>query len=817
MKQKSRRWKRIISSMILVLLVIASVFSFPSLYVSAESDVFTDTESLETGENFSPDVQLEGELSGEPESGQPESQIPGSGQPESELPENVLPEGEAPESELPENVLPEGEVPESEIPENVLPEGEVPESELPENVLPEGEAPEEMIPEALTDGTTGELTDGAGQETQEAGNLTIEYDDKSKIHYINDPLEGKITLFCMNNKLWWPHHTENMGNTHVPNYTEGYLTPDHFKTPEDYEECMRRLSKLLYAGYPYNGERLYQIVEDVSQYTITEEDFNKMLVVPPVLQTAFPYLGHHDFKYADWTDNNQEHLGYLKKYIQEVVKLQIYGGITTNGLTYEDIGAMPFHKAAWSMTMLNYGTPLEYFQEVYGASYFVTEEQAYNATQDAVWHLLWKYGIKDNNLESMSLALSQVLYTYSERGGLLTHAPSADEIYISGDLTFTYNPKDGMWHSGKLRVIEPDIFRGLYHLDLPKGITAQCDNLNYVYGNEEYELVSDHQPTLGEQFIINAEFVWLKEFRQYSPSPDIPFEGKKFQHMIGAIIKKQTVRIAVPMDSKNVGNVEITKTVIGEENCQKDFEFELQLLNQKINGFYGDLEFHDGIASFTLENGETKKAENLPAGATCSVEELNGTGYKTEKIVTPNQTQIPVSDTLYINFKNTKLYNLSLDKKVTGDFGDKTKKFNFTIQLKDAAGKPVTGKYPFSGYATEDGIAEPARGKLTFDKEGKTTLQLSHGQKITINDIPYGVSYTITEQEEKGYDTTYSGKNQTGTIQTDTSVSVVNHMEYVPPTGIGDTDTRAAGGVAAVSAGAMLLLLTVSLFRRRRG
>lgn len=760
MKQKSRRWKRIISSMILVLLVIASVFSFPSLYVSAESDVFTDTESLETGENFSPDVQLEGELSGEPESGQPESQIPGSGQ-------------------------------------------------------PEGEAPEEMIPEALTDGTTGELTDGAGQETQEAGNLTIEYDGKT--HYIMDPQDGKITLFCMNNKLWWPHHTENMGNMQVPNYTEGYLTPNHFKTPEDYEECMRRLSKLLYAGYPYNGERLYQIVEDSSDYAPTEAEFNEMLIVPPVLQTAFPYLGHHDFKYADWRTQNKEHLEYIRKFTEEAVKLWSNGGTTSNGLTYKDISSMPFYKAAFSITNCHNQTPLETFQYYYGADYFVTEEEAYNATQNAVWHLLCNYGIPDNDIHEDPTRLSQVLYTYSERGGLLTHAPSADEIYISGDLTFTYNPKDGMWHSGKLRVIEPDIFRGLYRLELPEGITAQCDNLNYVYGNEEYELVSDHQPTLNEQFIINAEFVWLKEFRQYSPSPDIDFEGKKFQHMIGAIIKTQNVRIAVPMDSKNVGNVEITKTVIGEENCQKDFEFELQLLNQKINGFYGDLEFHDGIASFTLKNGETKKAENLPAGATCSVEELNGTGYKTEKIVTPNQTQIPVSDTLYINFKNTKLYNLSLDKKVTGDFGDKTKKFNFTIQLKDGAGKPVTGKYPFSGYATEDGIAAPAGGKLTFDKEGKTTLQLSHGQKITINDIPYGVSYTITEQEEKGYDTTYSGKNQTGTIQTDTSVSVVNHMEYVPPTGIGDTDTRAAGGVAAVSAGAMLLLLTVSLFRRRRG
>ena len=294
MKQKSRRWKRIISSMILVLLVIASVFSFPSLYVSAESDVFTDTESLETGENFSPDVQLEGELSGEPESGQPESQIPGSGEPESELPENVL--------------------------------------------------PEEMIPEALTDGTTGELTDGAGQETQEAGNLMIEYDGKT--HYIMDPQDGKITLFCMNNKLWWPHHTEDMGNAQVPNYTEGYLTPNHFKTPEDYEECMRRLSKLLYAGYPYNGERLYQIVEDSSDYAPTEAEFNEMLIVPPVLQTAFPYLGHHDFKYADWRTQNKEHLEYIRKFTEEAVKLWSNGGTTSNGLTYKDISSMPFYKAA---------------------------------------------------------------------------------------------------------------------------------------------------------------------------------------------------------------------------------------------------------------------------------------------------------------------------------------------------------------------------------------------------------------------------------------------------------------------------------------
>ncbi len=30
---------------------------------------------------------------------------------------------------------------------------------------------------------------------------------------------------------------------------------------------MRRLSKLLYAGYPYNGEDLYKIVANSSEYS----------------------------------------------------------------------------------------------------------------------------------------------------------------------------------------------------------------------------------------------------------------------------------------------------------------------------------------------------------------------------------------------------------------------------------------------------------------------------------------------------------------------------------------------------------------------
>lgn len=143
------------------------------------------------------------------------------------------------------------------------------------------------------------------------------------IHYIEDPAYPgeKITLFCMNNERHWPHHTEDMGDVQVPEYTEGYLTPGKFDSEADYKECMRRLSKLLYAGYPYNGERLYKIVDNSELHTPTESQFNEMLIPTPVLQTAFPYLGHHSFTYKDWETNDTEHLDELRRFMNAVAKL----------------------------------------------------------------------------------------------------------------------------------------------------------------------------------------------------------------------------------------------------------------------------------------------------------------------------------------------------------------------------------------------------------------------------------------------------------------------------------------------------------------
>lgn len=642
-----------------------------------------------------------------------------------------------------------------------------------------------------------------------SSSLPIEF--TNGIHYIHDPeFNKKIVLFCMNNELHWPHHTENMGDVQVPGYTEGYLKPSDFQSQRDYDECMRRLSKLLYAGYPYNGERLYKIVDNSSNYAPTIEQFNEMLIVPAVLQTAYPFLGHHDFTYEDYTSQNVEHLEYLRKFTGEVIKLSINGTTTSNGLTFEDISSMPFYKAAFSITNCNNQTPLEAFQYFYGSSYFVTEEEAYNATQNAVWHLLHEYGIPNNNINSLSTPLATVLDVYSQRGGLLDYKPSADQIEIQGDLRFTYHPKDGMWHSSPLKIIEPEEYRGIYKLELPKGVTAQCDNLNYVYGNEEYELVSDHQPTLGETFGIRAEFVWLKEFKQYSPTPDIEFEGKKFQHMIGAVIENETLYISKAMESTNVGNIAITKKVIGEKGSQTEFNFELKLVyHNNFNGLYGDLEFHNGVAQFTLKDGETKKAINLPAGAYYVVKEQSTLGYRIGE--TNTSGSVPVADDILVTFTNTKLPDLTLSKTVTGEMGDLTKAFRFEIHSKDKEGNPLVGTYTGSHI---DASGQTTPQTVTFTN-GIAEVQLKHGESFTIKDLPYGVKYTVVENAEDhaGYLTSYNGQAALAetTLDHDQEVMVVNNKEYVPDTGIDRTSHMMMFLMIALSSAGLLLL------RHKRG
>ena len=100
--------------------------------------------------------------------------------------------------------------------------------------------------------------------------------------------------------------------------------------------------------------------------------------------------------------------------------------------------------------------------------------------------------------------------------------------------------------------------------------------------------------------------------------------------------------------------------------------------------------------------------------------------------------------------------NLSLEKAVQGPSADTNRKFTFTIHLQDGR-YPVYGTYDYIGTNIRD-------GSLTFNDNGDASIQLKAGQKIVLQNIPSGYTYSVTESEDALY--TSEGDNTSGAIET---------------------------------------------------
>ena len=118
--------------------------------------------------------------------------------------------------------------------------------------------------------------------------------------------------------------------------------------------------------------------------------------------------------------------------------------------------------------------------------------------------------------------------------------------------------------------------------------------------------------------------------------------------------------------------------------------------------------------------------------------------------------------------------DLLLGKTVSGSRGDRQRDFTFQIRLTGPDAQPLNGDYPTIGGATEPGIVPPADGTLTV-KDGVATVTLRHGQTVTIQGLPAGTVYTVTETDGSGYRTTYTNKDGTLVAGTTAEAWVENY------------------------------------------
>lgn len=614
------------------------------------------------------------------------------------------------------------------------------------------------------------------------------------IHYVENGNE-RIILYCMNNELAWPNSSEGSS---IP-YTEGYLTEDYFfktlhKTKEEYEQCMKELEYLLYAGYPYNGMNLYTVTDKGKE--ITENEFNELLEVPDRLRSDFhEQLGDAVFTYSDYTQDYSDSSTNMYRIFQFFQKVwELGSGTTASGMTQAEVFSTDFYKAAFCMLNPFYGgTPLAAYDNLYARDgSYATIAQANEATQNAVWALLTTYGvpyndISESNYDSDSL-VTKMLAAARAGANLQRAEPDSNSVTVSGDTKFVFDPESGTWRTGWITISEPETYRGVYTFSLPSGLTALAEDgttATSVKAGTRFRISSSDKPTEDKNVELSTTLVWTEGIRQYTPQSGLvsPTSGKEYQHMLGEAIHTVKLSKNLTLQPAQDGHLKVSKKVTGEANSATEFTFKVTLGNTSINGTYGGMTFKDGVATVTLKDGESATAEHLPAGTTYTVTETENADYSPDKTV---DTGAIVKDaTATAAFTNTRLYKLTVSKTVSGQAADASQTFAFTVTLKGADGKPLSGTYAYTGGSVSGSSATaPANGTITFDANGEGPVSLSSGQQITIVGIPSGSSYTVqeaTSNEDNAlkYDVTYNGAQTvpSGTLSADATVAVTNTVQ----------------------------------------
>lgn len=138
---------------------------------------------------------------------------------------------------------------------------------------------------------------------------------------------------------------------------------------------------------------------------------------------------------------------------------------------------------------------------------------------------------------------------------------------------------------------------------------------------------------------------------------------------------------------------------------------------------------------------------------------------------------------------------LEITKTVTGDAGDKTKEFDFSLTLTKAA----TEAAAVTEYTAVITRADNTTENVTVPAGAAYTFKLKHGDNLSFKDsLPAGTRYTVTETAVAGYTTSAKVKENGRTETTIDNVTVANklvgdHENYAkytndksvtPPTGI---------------------------------
>ena len=308
------------------------------------------------------------------------------------------------------------------------------------------------------------------------------------------------------------------------------------------------------------------------------------------------------------------------------------------------------------------------------------------------------------------------------------------------------------------------------------------------FGDEDPDEVYD-------QWIDNGDGTWTYRFRVFDhdseyhvweedgsvPGYDwIDAEGNRITSSIPLTYRQGQGQDPDPLEiinklkpdaptPKATGSLAIRKKVTGSvPTADQGLKFTLNLtltryMEPIINGRYGGYDFHNGFPTkITIRDGETLTFSGIPEGTLWALSEDVPDSYT---VSFNGQSSGTIDGTISTTVSAVTVTNeaqygsLTLKKTLSAADGaelthaDRVRKFAFDIILSGPG---------FSGI----------HGGLVFTN-GRATAWLSGDEELTIDGLPLGMEYTVTEQTQPGF--TASPEKVQGTIKQGGASVVINN------------------------------------------
>ena len=181
-------------------------------------------------------------------------------------------------------------------------------------------------------------------------------------------------------------------------------------------------------------------------------------------------------------------------------------------------------------------------------------------------------------------------------------------------------------------------------------------------------------------------------------------------------------------------------------------------------------------------------------------------------------TEMDADTSFTAEFTNELLADLTLQKVLSGISSDTA--FEFKLKLVDGDGVPFEGA--FTAIKSSEGENNNTE-TVVFEGNGDATIYLKANESITIQNLPYGASWTVTEVNAEGFHTSWlidstgpaqSGSEVDGILTGSNLIICINEATYVlPNTGGTGTNLYTMGGLLTLTAAGYLLLCE---YKKRR-